>query len=109
MHPDLEAIVSADEEARARVEAADRDAKSRVDAVRAEVSAAREARRQALDDALAREVAAIVTEAEREAAAIGDRRAAYGDGGSDATQLIDRAVDLYVRIVRDGPAAERSG
>jgi hypothetical protein len=105
MHPDLESILSADEEARARVAAAERAARERLDGVRAETTARLDRRRRELEDALEREIAAILTEADREAAEIGRRRAAYVEShAASADALLDRAAETYAAILRSGPS-----
>jgi hypothetical protein len=102
MHADLEAIVSSDEAARARVDAAGTRAARQIETARAGIGAAREARRRGLEQEAAGEIAAILADADREAAAIRERRAVYEGAGSEA-RPIDRAVERFVRIVRDGP------
>ena len=59
MHPDLEAIVAADEEGRARVSTAEQRRNSTLDAVRNACDASIEARRAAALDALNAEIARI--------------------------------------------------
>jgi hypothetical protein len=104
MNPNLDAIVSADGEARAHVEAA----RAAGDARTKEAADERERRRQARYDALCRaadeEERAIEESADR---AVADRqsiRARYREARRRAAEgALLRAADEYARIIADGP------
>lgn len=100
MHSDLELIVSADEEARARVTLAEQRYQREVTAARTERDDAIAARRKDATDALERELQVIrgdgdarVTELQRQQEQFRGALAAAGDSKFDA------AVALYLRIV----------
>ncbi|MBI3403046.1 MAG: hypothetical protein HY048_16660 [Acidobacteria bacterium] len=109
MHPDLERLISEDETARAGVDAASSAARARLEAVRADVACQREARLRQLDQALERSVTQILDEADREAGRRRARREAHSrEAAARGAALVDRAADLWVRIVREGPAPKGS-
>ena len=103
MHPDLESILSADEAARASVAAAERSGHEAMEAARAEIAARAERRRRELEEALEREIAGILADADRAAAEIARRRAAYIASAPEAGELMERAADAYAAILRSGP------
>ena len=104
MDVDLTAIVAADEEARAHVQAARAAAAVRVDQVRRDLEADRAARLDALRSQVALAVTAIEEQAKRtlherqvaRARSIDTRR-------RTAEAALDAAAEVYVRIVMDGP------
>lgn len=105
MHSDLERILSEDEAARAGVDAARSRAGAQLETVRADLARQREARLRELQQELDRSVAQILAEADREV----ERRRAQREAGAQdqaahAATLIDRAADLWVQIVREGPS-----
>ena len=100
MHPDLELIVSADEEARARVALAEQRHEREVSAARTEHDAAIAARRKEAADAFERELQAIrgdgdvrVAELQRQQEQYRSTLAAAGE------RKFEEAVALYLRIV----------
>ncbi len=100
MHPDLELIVSADEEARARVALAEQRYEREVTAARTERDLAIAARRKAVSDALEQDLRVIreggdarVAELQRQQEQF---RAALAEAGE---RKLDEAVALYLRIV----------
>jgi hypothetical protein len=109
MDDDLTAIVAADEEARARVQAAQTAADNRIAQVRVGIEVARSQRLDAMRVQVTREVQSIEertlhTVAEREAArarSIAARRAS-----SDA--CLEAAAEIYARIVIAGPSLRES-
>jgi hypothetical protein len=104
MDADLSAIVAADEEARAQVEAAQAAAAQRVDQVRRHVVGDRALRLEALRAQAAAGVTAIEEQAAR---AVNERKAARGRSiaarREAAEAALDAAADLYARIVIEGP------
>ena len=100
MHPDLEMIVSADEEARARVALAEQRHGRDVSAARTERDASMAARRKEAADALERELQVIrgdgdvrVAELQRQQEQYRSTLAAAGE------RKFDEAVALYLGIV----------
>ena len=100
MHPDLEAIVAADEEGRARVHTAEERRDSTLAATRNECDAALVSRRAAAIAAVNDEVSAIEREGDARAAEARQRNEAYlrllATAGEHA---FDEAVEQYTRIV----------
>lgn len=100
MHPDLESVVAADEEARARVANAERRQESALAAARVECDAAVASRRAEAAAQLDGEIHAITREGEARAAEARTRNADYlrllGEAGDRA---FDQAVEQYTRIV----------
>jgi hypothetical protein len=100
MHSDLEAIVSADEEARARVALEEQRRERELSAARATRDASLAARRKDALDSLERELQAIrsggdarVAEQQRQQSQF---RTALADGGE---RRFEEAVALYLRLV----------
>ena len=108
MDPNLEAIVAADEECRARVEAAAADGRSRVDAARQASAERRQARLEALHAALEAEERAIRSDADRARAERQTLRATYLETKQQAAEgVLAEAAELFARIVRDGRVPRR--
>jgi hypothetical protein len=104
VNPDLETLLSADEEARARVEAGPRGGAGRPGAAPPEEEGRRKDRARARQAALEREVRAIAEDAARRVEARRARRAEYVSTLTEsAAGLLPAAVEAWVRIVRDGP------
>lgn len=100
MHPDLELIVSADEEARARVALAEQRSGQEVAAARASRDAAIDARRAQALDALERELQRIRAEGDARVAALQEQQQEYLRSLSVAgDRKLDEAVAVYLRIV----------
>ena len=100
MHPDLELIVSADEEARARVALEERRCEREVTAARTTRDAAIDARRKEATDALERELQLIRDEGERRVAEIQRQQQEYLRALAETGERkFDEAVKLYLRIV----------
>ncbi len=103
MNPDLDAILSADEEARARIEAAERTARARLEAARNDRERRREERRAGAARAVDDEVRRILDEADRLVVERRQRRATYlAERQAAAEGLLTRAAERYVEIVRTG-------
>lgn len=97
----LERIVSADEEARVRVDTARASAAGRVEAARAQVAEQRRAAEAEAAAALDEEVERIRTEAEVAAADRSRRREEWVSARQAAKEpLLSAAADAYVRFVR---------
>jgi hypothetical protein len=105
MNADLEAIVAADEEARARVEAARTAAQAQVQAAIDERLRRRHEREEALLTAAKDEELRISEAADRAAAERKSSRARYLESRRQATEsaLADAAL-AYVRIILAGSA-----
>lgn len=104
MHPDLESILAADEEARLRVTAAEKAARERVERARAEATAHFDRRRHESEAALERETVAILAAADREAAEVCRRRAEHSQVHAAAADAsLDAAAEIYAAILASGP------
>lgn len=100
MHPDLELIVSADEEARARVTLAEQRSEKEVAAARVSRDAAIEARRTEALDALERELQRIRADGDARVAALQEQQQEYLRSLAEAgDRKLDEAVAVYQRIV----------
>lgn len=107
MNPDLEDIVNADEDARARVEAAKRAARARIASVREEIARLRDERARAREAEVEKTLRSLADDAERQAQERKRRRDEYLAGVRSAAQeLLPAAADTWARIVRDGPGGE---
>jgi len=100
MHTDLESIVAADEEARARVKTAEERRDRTLASARASRDASIEARRNAERDALDKELRSIREEGERRVEELRGQQQTYlkslAEGGE---RNFDAAVAAYLRIV----------
>jgi hypothetical protein len=102
-NPDLDALLAADEEARARVAAAEREAEAIVQAARAEHERRRVERSRAEQRQLDDEVRAIQEQAQAEADARRRRREAWRrDRRELLEQRLDEAAREWARIVIEG-------
>ena len=100
MHPDLELIVSADEEARARVALAEQRHERDVTAARTECDAALAARRKEATDSLERELQVIRGDGDARVAGLQRQQEQFRAALSEAGERkFDEAVALYLRIV----------
>jgi thioesterase domain-containing protein len=100
MHPDLDAIVSSDEEARSRVALAENRRERELTAARVARDAAIEARRREADEALDGELQAIRAEGDARTAGMQRQQEQYLASLAEAGERkIDEAVALYLRIV----------
>ena len=107
MNSDLEAIVVADEEARARVEAARRSAQARIAAAREEVARSKQDRAHAREAEVEETLRSIGEETQRQVAERLRRREEYLAGVRRAAQeRLAAAAEAWARIVRDGPAGK---
>lgn len=105
MNPDLEAIVAADEEARARVEAAQNASEMLVNAARADRERRRQERYDELRTTLEEEERRIREAADQAVAERQAKRARYRETTRQAAETaLPRAAELYARLVADGPA-----
>jgi hypothetical protein len=104
MNSDLEAIIAADEEARARVEAARAAFQGQVQAAVNERERRRQERYAALLTTAQDEELCIREAADRAVADRKSSRARYLEARRQATEsTLARAAHAYVRIIRDGP------
>lgn len=109
MDPDLDAILSADEECRARLHQAEALARQRLEAAQAAREQRRQERHQAAVHSLEQEVERILAQADREIAERRRQRQLYLETRRMAAEkAFARAVDTYVRIVREGPGGAKS-
>lgn len=100
MHPDLELIVSADEEARARVSLAEQHRVRDVSAAEAERDAAIDARRREAANAFEKELRVIRDEGDARVADLQRRQAQYLITLAEAGERkFDAAMEAYLRIV----------
>ena len=103
MDPNLEAIVAADEECRARVDAAELACRSRIDAARRDAAERGGARLRALQAAVEAEERAIGREADRAIAERRALRATYLEAKRQAAEgVLIEAAQFFERIVLDG-------
>lgn len=104
MKPDLETLICADEEARARVDAAREDARRRLEAARSERDRHLEERRAHAEAMLVGEVGAIRAEGEK---LVQERRRRREEllrmQRAEADGRLERATQAYEQILRDGP------
>lgn len=108
MHPELEAILSADEESRARLQQAQTAARLRLEAAGAERERRRRERHDAALRTLEEEVKSIIEQADRAIAERRRRRLLYLETRRLAAEKsFARAVEAYIRIVRQGPAGAK--
>jgi len=104
MDPELDAILSADEECRARLHQAEEAARLRLEAARAERAQRRRVRHEAAMRQLDEEVASILAQADRDIAERRRQRLLYLETRRLAAEkAFAGAVETYVRIVREGP------
>jgi hypothetical protein len=105
MDPDLEALIAADEDARARVEAAREAARARVAEAREDLQRRLEAQRVTRQRATDTAVAAIEEETSRSIADRRTARASYAEMRRlDADTRLAQAADLYAQIIKTGRA-----
>ena len=100
MHPDLELIASADEEARARVALAEQRRQSEITLVRAKHDSAIDARRREAMEALERELRTIREDGHGRVAGLQRQQAQYLTMLAEEGQReFEKAVALYLRII----------
>lgn len=100
MHSDLELIVSADEEARARVALEEQRRERELTDARSERDAAIAARRKEATDALERELQVIRGDGDARVAELQRQQEQFGAALAEAGERkFDEAVALYLRIV----------
>lgn len=105
MHPDLEVIVSADEEARSRVALAEERSGRELTSERAACDTAIEARRKEASDVLERELSAIRAEGDARIAGLRQQQAQYlASLAETGERRLDAAVAAYLRIVCEAAA-----
>ena len=106
MSTDLDSILDADEEGRARIEAFEKHAAARIEQARREAQERRAEARETARRALDAEVGTILAEADREAERRSERRASYlAEKEARAGAVLTRAAELYAKIVLEGPPA----
>ncbi len=104
MHLDLERVVAEDETARAQVDTAASMARARVAAAQAELARARDDRLHRLQQQVDEAVATILEDTDREVTRRRSQRERDArERAARADAILESAVDVYVRIVRDGP------
>jgi len=104
MNPELDAILSVDEESRAQLEQAQKTAQVRLAAARDDRERRRQEKLAAAMRELEEEERRIIEQADQEVADRQRRRAGYLETRRlAAARRFAQAVDAYVRIVRDGP------
>jgi hypothetical protein len=100
MHPDLEMIVSADEEARSRLALAEQRREQQLSAERATREASIDARRNQASEALERELQKIRAEGDVRVAELQRQQEQYlASLAAVGERQFDEAVKLYLRIV----------
>ncbi|HSC26313.1 MAG TPA: hypothetical protein VLD67_03510 [Vicinamibacterales bacterium] len=100
MHPDLTAILSADEEARESLAIVERELAAKVAVARAQAAEALESARRRAAEALAAEVLAIQEEADRVHGEARRRRAAQREArGVAAAAARDDGVAVFLQMV----------
>lgn len=100
MHPDLELIVSADEEARARVALAEQRREREVTAARTTRDTAIDARKNEAAAALERELQLIRADGDARVAALQEQQKEYLRALAETGERkFDDAVAVYLRIV----------
>lgn len=103
MDAQLESLIAADEQARARVDAAREAARMRIEAARQEHLRRQDEELNARRQAIAGEVRRIDDEAARAVAARRAARARYSEARrAAAATVLAEAGDIYARIVRTG-------
>ena len=103
MNTDLEPILDADEEGRARAEAFERQATARLKEAKDEAERQRRQARETARRSLDEEVQRIASEAEHEAAQRRAQRTSYlAKKEARAETLLPRAAELYAGIVAEG-------
>ena len=106
MNDNLERLLACDEEGRARLEMEWARARESIESLGRRLQEERDRRRRELEEELERELVSIGREAERAAAERRRRRDEFGAGQAAlASTMLSKAVDAFVRIVRDGPPA----
>lgn len=100
MHPDLELIVSADEEARARVALAEERSDREIAAARGARDAALDARRKDAADALEQELDRIRADGDARVAVLQEQQQEYLRSLAAAgDRKLEDAIAVYLRIV----------
>jgi len=107
MHPDLEAILAADEESRARLAFATSAAERRLEELRAAAAAAKQQRVAAAQEALAAELAAIRRDGDGR---MDELKRAHDEQLRSLAEIGDRQFEIAVRTYIDivcNPEAKR--
>lgn len=108
MNEDLRALVEADEEARARIDAARAGAEKQLAEAQAAAEQARREHEESENARLEEQVRMILEGARREVAARRERRSAYlAERRQRAESLLSTAVGFWVRLIREGPVPAR--
>jgi hypothetical protein len=102
--PDLEAILAAEEEARAHVEQAQRDARAALEGLRSQLERAREDRRRASEELEQVEIRGILAESERLAQQRIARRREWRERRlREAEPRLAAAAERIRQILQEGP------
>jgi hypothetical protein len=100
MHPDLEVLVSLDEQLQARLRSIEHDLRERLETLRGEAARRHESERAARGQALEHEVQAIVEEADADLARRRSQRRAHLEAKEAAAAVrFERAVELYLNVL----------
>jgi hypothetical protein len=101
--PDLEAILAAEEEARAHVEQAQRDARATLEGLKSELERAREERRLASEELVQLEVRGILAESQRLAEQRTARRREWRERRlREAEPRLAAAAERFRQILQEG-------
>jgi hypothetical protein len=107
--PELEALFSADEDGRARIETEGVRARTRLESLARSLDEEHARKRREQERALEEEIVAIRAEADREVARRVERRSAYREERRrQAEALLPRAAGAFAAILRDGPPGRKS-
>jgi hypothetical protein len=109
VNPDLELLVCADEEARARVDTAREDARRRIETARSKCDAVLRERKAEDEAGLTREIEALAEEGGK---LVEDRRrgreALVLARRAETEPLLEKAATAYAALLRDGPLRRRT-
>ncbi len=109
MNEQLERLLACDEEGRARLDRERVRARDALQSLERRLEEERHRRRRDLEVELEDQLAGIRAEAERGVAERRRRREEFrAERNAIASAALPRAIDAFVRIVRDGPDRERS-
>jgi hypothetical protein len=109
MNEHLERLLACDEEGRVRLDRERVRAREALESLERRLEEERRRRLHDLEVDLDDELAGIRAEAERDVAERRRRREEFRAGRNRiASEALPRAIEVFVRIVRDGPDRERS-
>jgi hypothetical protein len=106
--PELEPLLSADEEGRVRIEAARASARARLDSLAQDLDHEHARKRKERERTLEEEISAIRAGADREVARRTESRAAYREERHRRAEvLLPQAAGVFAAILRDGPSGRK--